>query len=215
MIHNDARPRGRPRSFDETGALEKATQVFWSKGYDGVTIDDLVAGMGVGRPSLYAVFGGKRAIFLRVLRAYAERKGASAAKALLSPQSLRDSIAGFLRYAVESATEKGSTRGCLLVCVAPLVNDAEVRRFLQSAVAGGAALVERRFRDGISVGDIPPDFPVAVRADPSHGFCSWPDHACAVRHAAQDAPQRCRGSGRLGSPVAAWKCGAKTLMPDA
>ncbi len=37
-------------------------------------------------------------------------------------------------------------------------------RFLQSAVAGGAALVERRFRDGISAGDIPPDFPVAVRA---------------------------------------------------
>jgi hypothetical protein len=51
-----------------------------------------------------------------------------------------------------------------MMCVAPLVNDAEVQRFLQSAVAGGAALVERRFRDGISAGDIPPDFPVAVRA---------------------------------------------------
>ena len=74
MFQNAARPRGRPRSFDESDALKKATQVFWSKGYDGVTIDDLVAGMGVGRPSLYAVFGDKRAIFLRVLRAYAERK---------------------------------------------------------------------------------------------------------------------------------------------
>jgi AcrR family transcriptional regulator len=164
MIQNTARPRGRPRSFDETGALEKATQVFWSKGYDGVTIDDLVAGMGVGRPSLYAVFGDKRAIFSRVLKAYAERKGASVAKALLSPRSLRDSITGLLRYAVESATDKGSPRGCLLVCVAPLVNDAEVRRFLRRSVAGAAALVERRFRDGVRAGDIPPDFPVAVRA---------------------------------------------------
>src|SRR5271168_4122847 len=164
MVHNALKPRGRPRSFDENDALKKATQVFWSKGYDGVTIDDLVAGMGVGRPSLYAVFGDKRAIFLRVLKAYAERKGASAAKALLSPQGLRDSIVGFMRYAVESATEKGSARGCLLVCVAPLVNDAEVRRFLQSTVAGGTALVESRFRDGICAGDIPPDFPVAVRA---------------------------------------------------
>ena len=87
MIQNTSRPRGRPRSFDETGALEKATQVFWSKGYDGVTIDDLVEGMGVGRPSLYAIFGDKRAIFLRALKAYAERKGAAAAKALLSPQT--------------------------------------------------------------------------------------------------------------------------------
>ncbi len=164
MIQKSARPPGRPRSFDETGALEKATQVFWSKGYDGVTIDDLVAGMGVGRPSLYAVFGDKRAIFLRVLKAYAEWKGASAAKALLSPKGLRDSIVGFLRFAVESATEKGSARGCLMVCIAPLVIDAEVQRFLQKAASGGAALVERRFRDGITAGDIPPDFPVAVRA---------------------------------------------------
>jgi len=164
MIQNTARPRGRPRSFDETGALEKATQVFWSKSYDGVTIDDLVAGMGVGRPSLYAVFGDKRAIFLRVLKAYAEKKGARAAKALHSPGTLRDSLAAFLRHAVESATEKGSARGCLLVCVAPVVDDAEVRQFLQSAAAGGVALVERRFRDAISAGEIPSDFPVAVRA---------------------------------------------------
>jgi AcrR family transcriptional regulator len=164
MFQNTARPRGRPRSFDESDALKKATQVFWSKGYDGVTIDDLVAGMGVGRPSLYAVFGDKRAIFLRVLGAYAERKGALAAKALLSPKTLRDSIAGFLRYAVESATEKGSARGCLLICVAPLVDDPEVRQFLQKAATGGAALVEGRFRDAIDAGEIPSDFPAAERA---------------------------------------------------
>ena len=164
MFQNAARPRGRPRSFDEQDALEKAIHIFRSKGYDGVTIDDLVAGMGVGRPSLYAVFGDKRAIFLRALKDYAERKGASAAKALLSPQSLRDSIVAFLRYAVESATEKGSARGCLLICVAPLVDDAEVRRFLQKAAAGGAALVEGRFRDAITAREIPSDFPVAERA---------------------------------------------------
>ncbi len=164
MIQNTAKPRGRPRSFDETAVLEKATQVFWSKSYDGVTIDDLVAGMGVGRPSLYAVFGDKRAIFLRVLRAYAERKGARAAKALHSADTLRDSLAAFLRHAVESATEKGSARGCLLLCVAPVVDDAEVRQFLQNATAGGTALVEGRFKDAIRAGEIPSDFPVAVRA---------------------------------------------------
>jgi AcrR family transcriptional regulator len=164
MIHKTTRPRGRPRSFDELEALEKATQVFWSKGYDGVTIDDLVAGMGVGRPSLYAVFGDKRTLFLRVLREYAGTKGALAAKALLSPQHLRDSLANFMRYAVESATEEGCPVGCLLVCVAPLVDDPEVRQFLQDAAAATVALLERRFRDGISAGEIRSDFPVAARA---------------------------------------------------
>ena len=164
MIQNAGKPRGRPRSFDEREALEKATQVFWSKGYDGVTIDDLVAGMGVGRPSLYAVFGDKRTLFLRVLRAYAEKKGALAAKALLSPQALRASLASFMRQAVEFATEEGSAPGCLLVCIAPLVDDAEVRQFLHNAADAAVELVERRFCDGISAGEVPPDFPVAARA---------------------------------------------------
>ena len=164
MIQNTSRPRGRPRSFDELEALQRATQVFWSKGYDAVTIDDLVAGMGVGRPSLYSVFGDKRTLFLRVLRAYAETKGAGAAQALFSSKALRDSLASFLRHTVESATEQGSAVGCLLVCVAPLVDDPEVRQFLQKAVAGAVVLVERRFRDVISVGEIAADFPVATRA---------------------------------------------------
>ncbi len=164
MLTNSTRSRGRPRTFDESEALKKATQIFWSKSYDGVAIDDLVAGMGVGRQSLYSVFGDKRTLFLRVLRAYAERKGAGAAKALFSPATLRDAIAGFLRHAVEAATEEGSVAGCLMVCVAPLVDDAEVRQFLKDAAAGGLALVERRFDDGISAGEIPSDFPVATRA---------------------------------------------------
>ncbi len=164
MVANTARPRGRPRGFDEMGAIEKATQVFWSKGYDGVTIDDLVAGMGVGRPSLYAVFGDKRAIFLRVLQGVRRKEGRIRRQGTPRATSLRDSIAGFLRYNVESATEKGSARGCLLICVAPLVNDAEVQRFLHNAATGGAALLERRFRDAISAGEIPSDFPVAARA---------------------------------------------------
>ena len=164
MLTNSARPRGRPRNFDEDEALHKATQIFWSKSYEGVAIDDLIAGMGVGRQSLYSVFGDKRTLFLRVLRAYAERKGAGAAKALFSPPALRDAIAGFLRHAVEAATEQGSVPGCLMICVAPLVDDAEVRQFLKDAAAGGLALVERRFSDGIGAGEIPSDFPVTTRA---------------------------------------------------
>ncbi len=164
MFQNEVKPRGRPRSFDEKDALEKAIQVFWSIGYDGVTIDDLVAGMGVGRPSLYSVFGDKRTIFLRALKAYAETKGAGAAKALFSPRTLRNSLAAFLRHAVETATEEGCAPGCLLMCVAPLVEDAEIRVFLQDAESAVVAMVGGRFRDAIAVGEIPPDFPVVERA---------------------------------------------------
>ena len=164
MVQNVTRSRGRPRSFDEGQALDNAIQIFRSKGYDGVTIDDLVEGMGVGRPSLYSIFGDKRTIFLRALRAYAEKYGALGAKALFSPQSLHASLTGFLRNAVENATEEGSAPGCLLGCGAPLVNDVEVRQFVQDVSAASVAQIERRFRDGISAGELPSDFPASARA---------------------------------------------------
>src|SRR3954468_24300190 len=52
---------GRPRSFDEQAALEKAMRVFWQKGYDGTSISDLTAALGINPPSLYAAFGNKEA----------------------------------------------------------------------------------------------------------------------------------------------------------
>ncbi|HTV74501.1 MAG TPA: TetR/AcrR family transcriptional regulator [Candidatus Acidoferrales bacterium] len=164
MIQKAARSRGRPRSFDENTAIAKATQVFWQKGYDGVTVDDLVAEMGVGRPSLYSIFGSKREIFMRVLQAYAERKGALSEKALLSPPTLRQAIASFLRFGVTSATEQRSASGCLLMCIAPVVDDPEVRQFLQKAERGALEMVQRRFSEAIAAGEIPSDFPVAARA---------------------------------------------------
>ncbi len=162
MVQKNARPRGRPRSFDEGEALEKATRVFRAKGYDGATIDDLVAGMGVVRPSLYAVFGDKRTLFLRVLKAYAEKKGGPRRQgAAVAADASR--VARPLPQARRRKRDRERMPpGCLLVCVAPLVDDAEVRQFLQNAAAGGAALVEGRFRDGITAGEIPSDFPVAV-----------------------------------------------------
>ena len=127
MIKNTRKKPGRPRSFDEEEALERAIQVFWAKGYDGATIDDLVAGMGVPRPSLYATFGDKRALFMRCLQRYAEHKGAGVVKALLGPGDVRGAVGRLLRFAVESATQEGSARGCLIICVAPLVDDQRVR----------------------------------------------------------------------------------------
>jgi len=168
--------------------------------------------MGVGRPSLYSIFGDKRTLFLRILRAYAEAKGARAAKALFSPPNLRDSIAGFLRDAVENATEEGSAPGCLLVCVAPLVNDAEVRQFLQDAVAAAVALVERRFCDAISAGEIPSDFPVAVRAsqvlDLGRGLTMRAQMGTSRKTLLRDAEEAADFVG----PAATWTCGARTLI---
>src|SRR5580692_10304413 len=63
-------PRGRPRGFDTEAAVERAMGVFWSRGYHGTALPDLLRATKLSRGSLYAAFGGKHALFLRALDRY-------------------------------------------------------------------------------------------------------------------------------------------------
>ena len=56
----------RPRIFNEDDVLDKAVNVFWAKGYEAASIQDLVDAMGIQRGSLYATFGGKQPLFLKI-----------------------------------------------------------------------------------------------------------------------------------------------------
>ena len=75
------------------------------------------------------------------------------------------------------------------------MNDAEVERFLQNAATGGAALVEARPGRN-SAGEIPSSFPVAARATQVTDLARGLTMRARLGRAAQDAPQRCCGSGR-------------------
>lgn len=67
--------RGRPRSFDKEAALERAMEVFWRLGYEGASMTDLTAAMGIASPSLYAAFGSKEALFRQALDHYRATEG--------------------------------------------------------------------------------------------------------------------------------------------
>ena len=164
MVKNIQKARGRPRSFDETDAIHKATKVFWAKGFDGATIDDLVEMMGVGRPSLYAIFGDKSTLFMRCLEAYRDNFGKLAGQALFGPADVREGIRSLLRFSVESATDDASPLGCLMVCVAPLVEDEKVRRFLVTASEETTAAIAMRLRQGIEAKELPSGFPCEERS---------------------------------------------------
>ena len=71
--------RGRPRTFDRAGALRRAMEVFWEHGYEGTSMSDLTAAMGIKSPSLYAAFGCKEELFREAVAYYNETLGATAA----------------------------------------------------------------------------------------------------------------------------------------
>ncbi|WP_394891526.1 TetR/AcrR family transcriptional regulator [Mesorhizobium sp. AaZ16] len=67
-----ASSKGRPRGFDRAEALRHAMRLFWAKGYDGASLADLTAVMGINPPSLYAAFGSKEALFREATDLYSE-----------------------------------------------------------------------------------------------------------------------------------------------
>jgi len=80
---------GRPRAFDADQALGSAMQVFWRKGYLGTSLEDLTEAMDINRPSLYAAFGNKRALYRLALERYFKGPSRYLSEALKEPTARR------------------------------------------------------------------------------------------------------------------------------
>src|SRR2546430_6373161 len=102
-------PRGRPREFDIEKALDCALRVFWRKGYEGASLPDLTAAMGINRPSLYAAFGNKEELFRKVIARYVEGPAACVLKALDGPTA-RAVAERLLHAAVDVVTDPRNPR---------------------------------------------------------------------------------------------------------
>jgi len=149
---------GRPRAFDMDQALDRALNVFWRKGYEGASLSDLTKAMGVSRPSLYAAFGDKHALFRRALDRYVEGPGAYVREALDQPTA-RAVGERLLQGAAASLTDPRNPRGCLYVQGALACGkEADcIRRELISRRAAGEAEICRRLKRAKAEGDLPRD----------------------------------------------------------
>src|SRR5215203_5543280 len=106
--------RGRPRNFALDEALEKAMVVFWSKGYEGTSIPDLTAAIGINRPSLYAAFGNKENLFRKVLDRY-RTDPASYVNRAVERTTVGEVLEGLLYGVVDLVTDPSRPGGCLFV----------------------------------------------------------------------------------------------------
>ena len=102
------RPRGRPRAYDPETALAQAAEVFWKKGYDGTSLDDLAAATGMNRPSLYAAFGDKHALYLTTLQRYRDEARRMSLSLLEDKPALRVYLARFYKAALDLYTRGGA-----------------------------------------------------------------------------------------------------------
>jgi TetR/AcrR family transcriptional repressor of nem operon len=138
----------RPREFDVDAALDRATEAFWTKGYEATSLDDLCAVTGLSRSSLYATFGSKRKLLLRSVDRYVEQRRPQIAAVLAQPLSIRAVFADLLGQIIGQIVAGPGRRGCFLGnCAAELprrdlVALANVRRGLDA--------IEATFRDSLA-----------------------------------------------------------------
>jgi len=149
---------GRPREFDTERALDLALELFWRKGYEGTSLSDLTSALGITRPSLYAAFGNKEALFRTVLDRYEARAGSYRPKALKAPTA--HAVARLLlEGAADFHGDKRNPPGCLGVHGALACGDDadSIRQELIAHRLAGEDAIRRRLKRAKAEGDLPAD----------------------------------------------------------
>jgi AcrR family transcriptional regulator len=150
--------RGRPRGFDRAEALRRAMETFWEHGYEGTSIGDLTAVLGIRPPSLYAAFGSKEALFREAVALYEEREGEPTLRAMCDAPTAVAGIEALLRANVVAYTDPEKPSGCMIVLAATTYtpSTAGIRDFLAEQRRASTAEVRDRFARGQADGDVPP-----------------------------------------------------------
>ena len=142
----------RPREFEHDVVLDRAMRIFWSRGYEATSVQDLVDHMGIQRGSLYATFGDKRALFLACLRRYDDAQFGK-----LSESLERGPVRAAIRRVFESALDDGTLEcGCFMVNSAAelLPRDPEVGRLVASAMKRQEKALVGALRRGVREGEL-------------------------------------------------------------
>lgn len=179
---------GRPREFDRDAALAKARDAFWSRGYEGVSMSDLVSELGLAPARIYAAFGSKAELFREAVALYDADEGSFAARIVAEEPTARRAIESILREAIANCTRKGRPQGCMVVSAATNCaseND-EVRNWLAAYRKRRTTLLVERLKAAATDGELPAETDVQALGDHFAGIL----HGIAVQ--ARDGVPRSR-----------------------
>src|ERR1700745_1362985 len=159
-LKQSKRGRGRAAVFERDVALQAAMKLFWERGYEGTSFDDLIAAMGISASSFYNSFGSKEALYCEATQSYQERSGQWFFAILNDPSiDAKTAFARLFEATAEEFTCGDHPLGCMIAlagthCPPGLKNIrdmmAEHRAFSEIAMA-------ERMRRGVANGDMPKD----------------------------------------------------------
>ena len=138
----------RPREFDADSALDCAMEVFWSRGYEATSLDNLCEVTGLSRSSFYAAFGSKRNLLLRAVDRYVEQRTLNISATLAQSPTIQDAFAVLAGQFIDQIIAGPGRRGCFLGnCAAELPGR---DRVALARVRRGLEATEATFRDALA-----------------------------------------------------------------
>lgn len=186
--------RGRPRSFDTEVALERMTAVFWETGYSGTSLDRLSEAAGVTRPSLYAAYGDKKALYLAAMQAFNERLREIAQATLIGREEPASELLAYFDACLSVYTGAGDGRGCFVVCtsLAETAADPDIRRAVANTIKEMDEGLLRFFEAAQKRGDLPRHVKPSRMAWMGSAFL----HSAAIRARAGMPPHQIRSAAK-------------------
>ncbi|MRX68252.1 TetR family transcriptional regulator [Flavobacterium resistens] len=105
----------RTKEFNEDQALDKAIEIFWHKGYNGTSAQDLVTHLGLSRSSLYDTFGDKQKLFVKSLQRYQQQNEESLKLLFENAENIKTALTEIFKQAVVESLQDRITKGCFMV----------------------------------------------------------------------------------------------------
>ena len=161
------RGRGRPAIFDREAAVMAATKLFWERGYEGTSFDELIAAMGISASSFYNSFGSKERLYCEATSSYLESSGRWFFGILNDETTdTRTAFSRLFDATAEEFTRGDHPAGCMVsvACLQTGPGLKNMREMMVEHRAFSEGAMAERIRRGIAEGDVPDDTDVDVLA---------------------------------------------------
>ena len=111
--------RGRPKTFDRDHALEAAMILFWNRGFEQTSVDEVATAMGIQTSSLYSSFGDKESLYLEAVDHYRLSRGRIYDTAVSEGKTAKQGFANLFKVAAAEMTRHDQPRGSMLSLALP------------------------------------------------------------------------------------------------
>lgn len=156
MENEVKRGRGRPKAFDREMAVQAAMMLFWERGYEGTSFDDLTAAMGINPSSFRNTFKSKEALYREATEVYVAEAGTWFYDILSGETQVRQAFLRLLAETAERYTRANLPNGCMVSLAATHapIGMAALKEMMTVHRAAAETAMAERLRQGQRDGQI-------------------------------------------------------------